>query len=481
MPTFHIENFGCRATQADAAAIEKQLLDRGYAAAYASVAADVIVINTCTVTAAADAQARGAIREFTRKNAAARIVVTGCYAQRAPEELAGLPGVAWVVGNSHRTEIPRIISEMRVADLPAASVNTGAGNSALIPLAKLAFPSAANLPSDDILRAKILTGDIFALDEIAIAPIDGGEAGHTRPTLKIQDGCDNRCAYCVIPFVRGRSRSLAPDRVVEEITRLVEGGAQEIVLSGINLGSYGRDLAPRTEFAELLQCILDETSLSRLRVSSVEPMDVTQDMIELFASTDRIARHFHIPLQSGSDRVLAAMHRRYRAEHYARRAERIRELMPDAAIGADVIAGFPGESDADHRATCDLIERLPITYLHVFSFSPRPGTAAAQLTEIVPAQVIRERARELRALGATKKAAFASAQIGKQLRVLTLNSGENDKLADRGELSRAISSNYLDLRVAGRIPANQWLDVEITSFDGARLFAECVEAVTLQK
>ncbi len=473
MPTFHIENFGCRATQADAAAIERQLLDRGYSVANDSGAADVIVVNTCTVTAAADVQARGAIRHFARRDAAARIIVTGCYAQRAPEELAALPGVAWVVGNSHRTEIPRIISEMRVCELPPEHQ--------MVPLEKLAFPSMANLPPDDISRAKILTGDIFALDEIAIAPVEGGEAGHTRPTLKIQDGCDNRCAYCVIPFVRGRSRSLPPDRVIAEIARLVECGAQEIVLSGINLGSYGRDLAPRIEFAELLRRILDETNLARLRISSIEPMDVTQDLIEFFASTDRIARHFHIPLQSGSDRVLAAMHRRYRAEHYARRAELIREWIPDAAIGADVIAGFPGESDADHRATCDLVEQLPLTYSHVFSFSERPGTGAAQLEDHVPPQVIRERARELRAIGARGKATFSAAQVGRQFRVLTLNTNDKEFSEDRPDFSRAISSNYLDLRVAGKFPANQWLDVKITSLDGARLNADCVDALSLQK
>ncbi|HEV3218143.1 MAG TPA: tRNA (N(6)-L-threonylcarbamoyladenosine(37)-C(2))-methylthiotransferase MtaB [Candidatus Acidoferrales bacterium] len=481
MPTFHIEHFGCRATQADAAAIERQLLDRGYASAGDSGAADVIVINTCTVTVAADAQARGAIRDFTRKNAAARIVVTGCYAQRAAEEVAALPGVAWVVGNSHRTEIPRIVSEMRACGSRSEAADSEARNSALVPLAKLAFPSMANLPQDDIARAKILTGNIFALDEIAVAPVDGGEGGHTRPTLKIQDGCDNRCAYCVIPFVRGRSRSLAPDRVIEEISRLVACGTQEIVLSGINLGSYGRDFTPREEFADLLRRILDETSLARLRISSVEPMDVTQDLIELFASSDRIARHFHIPMQSGSDRILAAMHRRYRAEHYARRAELVREWMPDAAIGADIVAGFPGESDADHRATCDLLEQLPLTYLHVFSFSERPGTAAAGLTGSVPSQIIRERARELRAVGTRKKSAFAAAQMGRPHHVLTLNTEEKENSADRGEWSRAISSNYLDLRVAGRFLPNQWLDVEITSFDGARLRAECADAVSLQK
>ena len=202
--------------------------------------------------------------------------------------------------------------------------------------------------------------------------------------LKIQDGCDSRCSYCVIPQVRGRSRSLAPDRVIEEIRKLSERGAREVVLSGIDLGNYGRDLNPRTDLGGVLRRILDETPVERLRVSSIEPMDVTEDLIGLFAASDRLARHFHMPMQSGSDRILAAMHRWYRAEHYARRAELVREWLPDAAIGADVIAGFPGETEEDHRATLALIERMPLTYLHVFSFSPRPGTAAAEMPDHVP-------------------------------------------------------------------------------------------------
>jgi threonylcarbamoyladenosine tRNA methylthiotransferase MtaB len=263
--------------------------------------------------------------------------------------------------------------------------------------------------------------------------------------LKIQDGCDSRCSYCIIPQVRGRSRSLAPDRVVEEIRKLAQNGAREIVLSGINLGSYGRDLKPRVELGQLLRRIVDETAIERLRVSSIEPMDVTADLIALFSANERLARHFHMPLQSGSDRILAAMHRWYRAEHYARRA--------------DVIAGFPGETDEDHRATLALIERLPLAYLHVFSFSARPGTPAADLQDHVPASEIAGRARELRALGEQKKAAFRSAQAGRTLRVLTLN-GDGENCA--GPWTRALSSNYADVRVAGKLPANQFLDVQIS-------------------
>jgi threonylcarbamoyladenosine tRNA methylthiotransferase MtaB len=464
MANFFIEQFGCRATQADAAAIERQLRERGYAAAADARSADVVVVNTCTVTAAADTQARQAIGAIHRGNPAARIVVTGCYAQRAPEELAALGGVAWVVGNSHKPEIPRLIGEMT----PVSVLDE---RTSFVPLAAVGRERITMAPTP----AKILTGDIRQQRELLFAPVEGGEAGHTRPVLKIQDGCDRRCAYCVIPQVRGRSRSLASDRVVEEIRRLAGRGAREVVLSGIDLGSYGRDLAPLAESARgkpranlegLLRRILDETPIERLRLSSIEPMDVTEDLLAQFAASDRFAPHFHMPLQSGSDRVLAAMRRWYRTEHYAQHAELVRKCLPDAAIGADVIAGFPGETEEDHRATCDFIERLPLTYLHAFSFSPRPGTLAADMREQVPEAIIARRASELRALGEGKKAAFRASQAGRTLRVLTLNrSGEDAS----GPWTRALSGNYLDVRVAGRWPPNHFLNVQVAAEKGAHL------------
>src|SRR5579859_4830488 len=408
MPTFYIEQFGCRATQADGAAIERQLLDRGFASTAESEDADVVVVNTCTVTSAADTQARDAIRKLHSRNPAVRVIVTGCYAQRAPEELAALPGVSWVVGNSHKPEIPAIVDGL------SRKVPSHGGN--FVPAAVL----DTNAMSLHRGPAKILTGDIFEQTSLLAAPVLGGEGNHTRPVLKIQDGCNSRCSYCVIPFVRGKSRSLPPAIVLEEIQRLHEAGYREIVLSGINLGSYGRDLSPRVDFLDLLRRILDETPLHRLRVSSIEPLDVTRDLIALFASTARIAQHFHMPLQSASDRILAAMHRWYRSEHYARRVELIREHLPCAAIGADVIAGFPGETGLDHSSTLAFIERLPFTYLHVFSFSRRPGTRATALSGEVPPAVIKQRARELRALGEAKAALFRRAQLGRTLRVLTL-------------------------------------------------------------
>jgi threonylcarbamoyladenosine tRNA methylthiotransferase MtaB len=457
MATFFIEQFGCRATQADAAAIERQLRDRGYEVSRDANFADVVVVNTCTVTSAADLQARQAIHTIHRENPSARIVVTGCYAQRSPDELAALPGVSWVVGNSHKPEIPRLISEMAPVlqssqaggFVPASAIRTEQSSIHTI---------SATFVSHDPGPAKILTGDVREQREFLFAAVEGGESGHTRPVLKIQDGCDKRCAYCVIPHVRGRSRSLAPDRAIAELRKLADGGAREVVLSGIDLGNYGGDLTPRTKLRDLLRRALDETGIERLRVSSIEPIDVSEELIGVFAESGRMARHFHMPLQSGSDRILAAMHRWYRSEHYARRAALVRERLPDAAIGADVIAGFPGETEEDHRATLALVETLPLTYVHVFSFSPRPGTGAAEIRDPVPPPDISRRAGELRALGEEKKAAFQKTQMGRMARVLTLNRGGEGA---SGAWTRAISGNYLDVRVAGAWAANRFVDVKI--------------------
>jgi threonylcarbamoyladenosine tRNA methylthiotransferase MtaB len=450
MATFSIENFGCRATDADAAALRRDMVGQGLAFVAEHSRADVVVLNTCTVTAAADSQAREAIRKIHRSNPSAQIVVTGCYAQRAPEEIAQLDGVHFVVGNSHQTEIVDLVrASLRAAD-------AGPGLSAVIdgflPLAKIDRDpmSLARGP------AKILTGDIFAQTSVQVAPASFADSGHTRPILKIQDGCNNRCSYCVIPFVRGKSRSMPPDVVVEEIRKLVGAGAKEVVLSGINLGSYGRDLTPRAELIDIARRILSETDLEQLRFSSIEPQDVTEEFVALVAFTERIAPHFHVPLQSGSGRQLRAMHRWYRAEHYAERVRMIRRHSPDAAIGADVIVGFPGETNEDFQTTVDFIERLPLTYLHVFSFSARPGTEADKfpLDHHVPPGAIRERARHLRALSQRQSDAFRAAQSGRTLRALTLaRTGEN--------WTEVLTGNYLKAKVAGHHAPNQWHAVRI--------------------
>jgi threonylcarbamoyladenosine tRNA methylthiotransferase MtaB len=461
MPRFFIQQFGCRATQADGAAIERQLLDRGFASVSTAADADIVVVNTCTVTASADAQARDAIRKLHAANPTLRVIVTGCYAQRAPEEIAVLPGVAWVVGNSHKPQIPQLIDSLS-SPAPGEPPNNFFPAAALHSDSAFPFHSFVGAQHAAPHLGRILAGDIFEQRALLSAPVLGGEGNHTRPTLKIQDGCDSRCSYCVIPFVRGRSRSLPPGTVIQEIQRLAEAGYREIVLSGINLGTYGGDLSPRVEFEDLLRRILDETSVERLRVSSIEPLDVTQDLVDLLASSERIAQHFHMPLQSASDRVLATMHRWYRAEHYARRVALIHERLPHAAIGADVITGFPGESEADHAATLAFIERLPFTYLHVFSFSKRPGTKAASLANEVPGATIKRRARELRALSEAKAAAFRQSQIGRTLRVLTLRADERADV----HTTPALSSNYLKLAVSGRHLPNVWLDVQVSTDAG---------------
>jgi threonylcarbamoyladenosine tRNA methylthiotransferase MtaB len=504
MTTFFIQQFGCRATQADGAALERQLLDRGCTQASDPATAAIVVLNTCTVTAAADAQTRDAIRKHHSQNPQARLIVTGCYAQRAPEELASLPGVSWVVGNSHKPQIPNLVTQIAAATLPIATeqqpVIPSEARNLLFPPASLdapfhsvvgaqhVAPGFGNTVDSDAPSgpAQILTGDIFAHPEFLSAPIQGGESHHTRPILKIQDGCNNRCSFCVIPYVRGKSRSLPPDQVIREIQSLVgqaflpvwsstsftssasctssTSPAREIVLSGINLGTYGRDLSPRVEFIDLLRRILGETPIERLRISSIEPQDVTQDLIDLFASTGRIAQHFHMPLQSASDRILAAMHRWYRSEHYARRVDLIRDRLPNAAIGADVIAGFPGETESDHAATLAFIEQHPFTYLHVFSYSPRPGTKAATSPDQVPSHIIKRRARELRALADQKSAAFRRAQIGRTLRVLTLHRNEQKD----SYTTPSLSSNYLRVNVPGMFEANQWLNVTLSGEESGR-------------
>jgi threonylcarbamoyladenosine tRNA methylthiotransferase MtaB len=388
--------------------------------------------------------------------------------------VAQLPGIAWVVGNSHKPELPRIIENLFVSH-PSAAKD-------FVPVRALQPPSlAVAQPPPQILTGK------FERKPLSSVPVFNADGNHTRPTIKIQDGCDSRCAYCIIPQVRGKSRSLAAEVVLQQVNELCGAGVKEIVLSGINIGTYGRDLSPRITFSALLRRILNETPIERLRVSSIEPMDVTSDLIEFFAANDRMAPHFHMPLQSGADRILAAMHRWYRAEHYARRAHLIRENLPRAAIGADVIAGFPGESAEDHSTTFAFIESLPLTYLHVFSFSRRPGTQAAALANEVPAAAIKKRARELRALAEKKSAAFRRDQIGTQLRVMTLrpaNGAAKDELlygsapvnepghGKESAYTPALSSNYLRVQLPGHWAANQWVNVRVAAVEGNDLIGE---------
>ncbi len=468
MPDFFVQNFGCRATQADGAAIERQLASLGLRLAVSAAQADVVVLNTCTVTAAADQDARAAIRRIHRENPEAKILVTGCYAQRAPQEIAELPGVTWVVGNSHKQQVAQIAAsqahdfsprDLRIEPATDQPQSASAVNFVSLEEVSLSAP------------AFTLVGDIFAHTELIAAPVFAGEsiAEKTRPNLKVQDGCNNRCAFCIIPSVRGHSRSMKLERVIAEANALAAAGYREIVLSGINLGRWGRDLEPQQRFAQLVRALLEHTDIQKLRVSSVEPMDWSDELISLVATSPRIARHAHVPLQSGSDRILRRMHRKYRPWHYAEKLRRIHEAMPEAAIGTDVMAGFPGETDELFEESRSFIERLPFTYLHVFTYSSRPGTPSAAIPEQVPVQVARERNRILRELAAEKNLEFRRRFVGKEIEVITLQTADEHS-------TEALSDNYLKVRVQGRHPANLIFSARVTAISDEELVAVATEA-----
>jgi len=438
---YYIENFGCRAAQADGSAIERQLASRGMRRVSAAIEAELVVLNTCTVTSAADQDARSAIRRVHRAHPEARILVTGCYAQRAPEEISALAGVSWVVGNSHKHCIGDIISGFPTTE-----------SKAFVPLSALNHRQNGG-PVTANLAPQTYASDIFAHTELRSAPVfDGIE--RTRPNLKVQDGCDNRCSFCVIPYVRGHSRSLKAPEILREIEALEAAGYREVVISGINLGRWGRDFAAPKRFFELLETILKSTSIAKLRLSSVEPMDWTDDLIALMKSSSRIAKHAHIPLQSGSDRILRKMHRKYRPWHYRAKVETIRSAMPDAAIGADVMVGFPGETDALFEESRSFIAQLPFTYLHVFTYSPRPGTPAAEIREQVPIQVARERNRMLREIAAEKNLAFRGTFLGRTVEAITLKQGEEGQ-------TEALTDNYLKLQIRGKHEPNRWMNASV--------------------
>jgi threonylcarbamoyladenosine tRNA methylthiotransferase MtaB len=410
----YVQSFGCRASQADGAAIEASLEQSGFVPVKESAAADLVILNTCTVTHAADLDARRAIRSLHRDYPETDILVTGCYAQRAPDELAHLEGVRWVVGNSHKTEIAEIVSARR-----------------------------------EEYHGQVLVSDISAHAKFAANPVRDACEDRTRPNLKVQDGCSNRCSFCIIPSVRGRSRSAGLESIFEQVRDLSERYC-EIVLSGINLGRWGRDLAEQLRFVDLLRAILRHTAVRRVRISSVEPMDWSDDLLELVAGEPRIAKHVHLPLQSGCDAVLKRMFRKYRTRHYASRLEIARRLMPDAAIGADVMTGFPGETEGEFEESLRFIDQQPFTYLHVFTYSERPGTLAAERGQPVPIEVRRERTRILRHVSDRKNVEFRRRMIGKTLSAVTLDEG-----------GVALTGNFLKVHMAQHREPNQIVSLEI--------------------
>ncbi len=487
--TFHVEHFGCRAARADGEAVSDRLRAAGLCERNPAVA-DVVVVNSCSVTAEADRAARVFIRRAHRLNPDARIVVTGCYAQRASQELAGLAGVAAVVGNSHKALAPQIILDM-VGD------RADVGSSAPPKLVRVQALLDGGVP--------VWADDLFAhsfIEESQIVP-----GAQTRPNLKIQEGCGNRCTFCVIPQTRGSSRSLSPAAVLKQVEGFVAAGGNELVISGINLGRWGRDLPASPHggadrdlwrptlsaekngkdgardccgtLAELVRQIFDETALPRLRLSSIEPMDWDAELIALVREFGgiRLARHAHLPLQSGSDAVLRRMHRRYRPWHYAEKAAAlIRAAGPGLTLGADVMVGFPGETDAEFEETLELARALPFGYLHLFPFSPRPGTRgwALHAESPVPAPVVQERMAVLRALAAEKSETHRRCFVGQELEAITLHTPA--ELAGRCRTA-ALSENFLPVEIEGGLAANHLVRVQATGLnaDGA---LECVLAAS---
>jgi threonylcarbamoyladenosine tRNA methylthiotransferase MtaB len=462
---YHVENFGCRASRSDGEAIAASLRLRGLEPARSPATTDVFILNTCSVTAEADRSARAFLRRIRRSNPDARVIVTGCYAQRAPAEVAALAGVDAVVGNSHKALVADAALQLVAPKLAAREqpVQEQVAQTGFVPL--------------KMLTRSVLVDESFAHTDLATLPF-AADAHQTRPNLKVQDGCGNRCSFCIIPTTRGPSRSMSLEACVDNARRFADAGGKELVLSGINLGRWGRDLAPGQRFEDLVSAILTRTGLPRLRLSSIEPMDWTPGLLDLFrqyaaGAAPRLARHAHLPLQSGSDAMLRRMHRRYRPWHYAERLAQLQTLMPQCGIGADIMVGFPGETDALFAESYRFIEQQPFTYLHLFPFSARPGTPAWQLhrSHPVPAPTVSERIAALRALIDAKSRTFRQQFVGKQLSVVTLQPGKEE---ENEPTSPSLADNFLKISLDRRLAPNLLLKVRVTAVTEAGLAATCV-------
>lgn len=419
---FYVATFGCRTNQADSAALRQDFIESDYEEAGDWSDADVIVVNSCTVTHRSDQHVRQMVRRFRRENARARLMVTGCYAQREPAALASIPGVDAVVGNTHKDQLVQLGQALPVH------------------------------PPDRRELAAVYCDDFSKVRRMDRTD-SRQTGGRTRPYVKLQDGCDAKCTYCIIPAVRGPSRSVPPQQILQQVRELVAHGFKEVVLTGIHIGTYGMHFQPRYPLDRLLQDMLEIQDLRQIRISSIEPMQLSRRVISLAAaSAGRIAPHFHICLQSGCDRILRRMLRPYNTARFAGIVEEIREQLPDAGIGTDVIVGFPGETEADHRESLEFVKRMPFTYLHVFSYSDRSGTAASQMDDKVDPEEIGRRSRQLRRLSARKNREFRRRFLGRSLSVLTLDDLKNGKRT-------AISNNYLTALVDPAVPPNEILEI----------------------
>lgn len=403
MPRVAITTLGCKINQFESAAMHELLGGDGYQLVPFHDEAEIYLINSCTVTARSDAETRKLIRRARRRNPLARIVVTGCYAQVDPGSLAAMPEVDLVIGNSEKKGIREIL---------AAAVNQ-----------------------------RVQVAPLTRQGELPPLRLES-HAEHTRAFLQIQNGCDAFCSYCIVPHARGRSRSVPFQEALEGVRTFARKGFQEVVLTGIHLGGFGLDLSPPQTLLELLERIDSQALVPRLRLGSLEPGEVTDELIDFLARSSTVCPHLHIPLQSGDDGVLARMKRHYTTKFFQERVLRLAEAIPDLFVGMDLIAGFPGESEEDFSRTVSFLHKLPVAALHVFPFSPRPGTPAAVMPEQVPGAVVKERVRRLLRLSEEKREAFHRRFVGRELETLILHPREDG-------LMEGLTRNYISVSVAG--------------------------------
>ncbi len=427
-----ITTLGCKVNQFESAALSDMFESMGHVLVKFSDQADIYIVNTCTVTGKTDFQSRQLVRRANRANPSAAIIVTGCYAQASPEHFLKMDGVRLVTGNAEKELLPELIARMET--------------------------NACK---------QVVAGDMKQAASISrMAP--SSFRGRTRAFIRVQDGCDSSCSYCVVPAVRGKSRSLPLEEVGIQLERLAAAGHLEAVISGVHLGMYGKDLAPSVSLTDLLQFLENGSPIRRIRLSSIEPQEISADVISLIAHSSALCPHLHIPLQSGDDKILDAMNRTYDSGFYLELARTLCAAVPGLALGTDVIAGFPGETESNFTNTVELIESVPFAYLHVFPYSDRPGTAASAMKGKVPADIVNRRAAVLRETGARKRRAFAESYIGKPLSVLI----EGRKDRETG-FFKGFSENYIPVLVRDAVPddANRIVTALAESSESGRIIA----------
>ncbi len=436
-----LATLGCKTNQSDAASLASELVFQGHEIVPLSEAADAYIIHTCTVTHKTDYQSRQLIRQAIAKNPGAQVIVTGCYAQVSPEPLLAIPGVDFVVGVSEHEKIPGILG------------------------------SRTKLKETCLLSSTVEGQRCFDDRRLPLF------SERTRAYLKVQDGCNAFCSYCIVPYARGRNRSLPLERAVSKARGLFFRGFKEIVLTGIHLGTYGEDLVPAHSLLNLLQALEGESMDMRVRLSSVEPTELTPALIDFLAGSKKVCPHLHIPLQSGDDGILQRMNRNYSGAFFETLVNHLVRAIPDLAIGSDVIAGFPGEDERAFGNTVNLIARLPIAYLHVFPFSARKGTPAATFSGQVSSQVIKARCQTLRELGEKKRRTFYGAFLGRKLKVLV------ESKRDRGSgLLKGYSRNYIPVLIrAGDEHIHQELEVGVVEVCGEKVFGKVLSPQRTQR